>query len=136
MWRARRVSLGWKAVLSTGVMSVLRKIKCPKRRVWGKHLNNFKVLGSYYAVHRAQSVSFAKLCSGYDFSMSKKVTLRDLFPGETEEQIERIADFLHGYCTTIWRIYERPELEHPEVIDALMKNRSMKGKVDSSNKTN
>jgi hypothetical protein len=68
--------------------------------------------------------------------MPKKVTLRDLFPDQSEEQIERIGEFLHGYCAVVWRIYERLEREHPEVIDELLKARSMKIKVDSSNKTN
>ena len=70
------------------------------------------------------------------FSMPKKVILRDLFPEQTDEQIERIAEFLHGYCAVVWRIYERLEREHPEIIDELLKARSMKGKVDSSNDTN
>ncbi len=68
--------------------------------------------------------------------MSKKIILRELFPDETEEQIERIAEFLHTYCNVVWRIYERLEREHPEVIDELSKARSMKGKVDSSKNTN
>lgn len=69
-------------------------------------------------------------------SMPKKVTLRELFPDETNEQLERIAEFLHGYCTIVWRIFERLEREHPEVIDELRKGRSMKGKVDSSTNIN
>jgi hypothetical protein len=64
--------------------------------------------------------------------MPKKVTLRDLFPEMTEQQIGEIAEVLHGYCAVVWRIYERLEREHPEIIDGLMKTRSMKGKVDSS----
>jgi hypothetical protein len=68
--------------------------------------------------------------------MSKKVTLHDLFPDTSDEQINEIAEILHGYCSTVWRIYERLEREHPEVIDDLMKTRSMKPKVDSSTKTN
>jgi hypothetical protein len=63
--------------------------------------------------------------------MSKKVTLRDLFPDQPEEQIEDIAEVLHGYCAIVWRIYERLEREHPEVIDEFIRARSMKGKVDS-----
>lgn len=74
--------------------------------------------------------------TGMISSMPKQVTLRDLFPDESEQQIERIGEFLHGYCSSLWRIFERLEREHPEVIDELMKARSMKGKVDSSNKTN
>lgn len=69
-------------------------------------------------------------------SMSKRITLRDLFPDVSEEQIDEIAEILHGYCDVARRIYERLEREHPEVIDDLMKSRSMKGKVDSSQNTN
>jgi len=65
-------------------------------------------------------------------SMSKKITLRDLFPTATDQQIEEITDVLHGYCAVVWRIYERLEREHPEVIDDLLKNGTMKAKVDSS----
>ncbi|HEY6763220.1 MAG TPA: hypothetical protein VI386_00485 [Candidatus Sulfotelmatobacter sp.] len=64
--------------------------------------------------------------------MQKKVTLPVLFPDLNEQQINDVAETLHGYCTTVWRIYERLEREHPEVIDDLMRNRSMKAKVDSS----
>ena len=64
--------------------------------------------------------------------MSTKITLRGLFPDQTEEQIERIGEFLHAYCNAVWRIYERLEREHPEVIDELMMASRMKGKVDSS----
>jgi hypothetical protein len=66
--------------------------------------------------------------------MATKPTLRDLFPEASEEQIERIGEFIHGYCSVVWRIYERLKREHPEVIDELMRNRSMKvkAKVDSS----
>jgi len=69
-------------------------------------------------------------------SMAKKVTLTDLFPNVSEQQIDEIADILHGYCSTVWRIYERLEREHPEVIDDLIKTRTMKAKVDSSKLTN
>jgi hypothetical protein len=65
-------------------------------------------------------------------SMSKKITLRDLFPHVSDKQLEEIAEVLHGYCAVVWRIYERLEREHPEVIDDLLKNRSMKSKVDLS----
>jgi hypothetical protein len=68
--------------------------------------------------------------------MPKEVTLLDLFPNMSEQQINEIADVLHGYCAVVRRIYERLEKEHPEVIDDLMKNRSMKAKVDSSKNIN
>jgi len=54
----------------------------------------------------------------------------------SDGQIDELAEILHGYCSTVWRIYERLEREHPEVIDALMKTGSMKAKVDSSQTTN
>ena len=69
-------------------------------------------------------------------SMQKKVTLPDLFPNMSEQQINEIAEILHGYCLTVWRIYERLERERPEVIDDLIKTRNMKAKVDSSKQTN
>jgi hypothetical protein len=64
--------------------------------------------------------------------MSKRIALSD----QSEEQIEGVAEFLHNYCSAVWRIYERLEREHPEVIDELMKTRNMKAKVDSSTNTN
>jgi hypothetical protein len=69
-------------------------------------------------------------------SMPKKVTLPELFPNMSDEQINEIAETLQGYCSTVWRIYERLERERPEVIDDLMKTRTMKAKVDSSKNTN
>jgi hypothetical protein len=67
-------------------------------------------------------------------SMSKRPSLQDLFPGGTEEDIGQIAEVLHGYCSVVWRIYERLERDHPEVIDGLMERGTMKAKVDSSKK--
>jgi hypothetical protein len=69
-------------------------------------------------------------------SMPKQVTLPDLFPNASDQQINEIAEILYGYCSTVWRIYERLERERPEVIDDLMKTRSMKAKVDSTKNTN
>jgi DNA-directed RNA polymerase specialized sigma subunit len=69
-------------------------------------------------------------------SMSKKVTLSDLFPNMSEQQIDEISELLHGYCSTVWRIYQRLEREHPKVIDDLIKTGNMKAKVDSSKNTN
>jgi hypothetical protein len=68
--------------------------------------------------------------------MSKRVTLPELFPNLSEEQIADIADILHGYCAAVLRIYVRLEREHPEVLDHLMKAGTMKAKVDYSNNTN
>lgn len=66
--------------------------------------------------------------------MSNKVRLRDLFPDESDEQIDRIGEFLHNYCAVVRRIFDRLERERPEVIDEFIKARSMKEKVDSSKK--
>jgi hypothetical protein len=68
--------------------------------------------------------------------MHQKASLRDLFPDLNEQQISEIAEILHGYCAVIGRIYERLEREHPEVIDDLLKIRTMKAKVDSSKNIN
>jgi len=69
-------------------------------------------------------------------SMSKRATLNDLFPDANDEEINEVAEILHGYCAVVWRIYERLERERPDVIDGLMKNSNIKGKVDSSQNTN
>jgi|HubBroStandDraft_4_1064222.scaffolds.fasta_scaffold310064_1 hypothetical protein len=69
-------------------------------------------------------------------SMPKKVMLPDVFPDLSQQQINEIAEILHGYCSTVWRIYERLEREHPEIIDDLIKTRNMKAKVDSPKNTN
>ena len=90
---------------------------------------------SDFADTETQSVSFAESCLGYHFSMPKRITLREVFPDQDDEQVERIAEFLHSYCAVVWRIFERLEREHPEVIDELLKDRRMKGKVDSSKNT-
>jgi hypothetical protein len=68
--------------------------------------------------------------------MPKKVPLTDLFPNMSDEQVDEIAEVLHGYCAVVWRIYERMERERPEVIDGLVEASSMKGKVDSSKNIN
>ena len=68
--------------------------------------------------------------------MPKRTTLPDLFPGMTDDEINEIAEILHGYCSTVWRIFERLEREHPGVIDDLIKTRNMKAKVDSSKNIN
>jgi hypothetical protein len=64
-------------------------------------------------------------------SMRKKANLCELFPEANDTELDQIADILHGYCAAVWQIYEHLERKHPDVIDALMKSRSMKLKVDS-----
>ena len=61
--------------------------------------------------------------------------LRGLFPELSEDEFKDVAETLNRYCSTVWRIYERLKQEHPEVIDELMRNRTMKAKVDSSEQT-
>jgi hypothetical protein len=62
---------------------------------------------------------------------NKRVALVRLFPGLAEDQLKAVEDTIDGYCTTVWRIYERLERERPGLIDELMRNRSIKGRVDS-----
>jgi hypothetical protein len=57
--------------------------------------------------------------------------LRSLFPHLWDDQLQSVEETLRAYCTTSWRIFERLEREHPELIDELMKARRMKVKVDS-----
>jgi hypothetical protein len=68
------------------------------------------------------------------FLMPKRIILSELFPDVSKEQLEEITEFLSDYFAVVWRIYERLEREHPEVIDSLIKNRTMKAKVDSPKK--
>lgn len=57
--------------------------------------------------------------------------LRALFAELPDDELQLVEETLCSYCATAWRIYERLEREHPELIDELMKARTMKGKVDS-----
>lgn len=58
--------------------------------------------------------------------------LRALFPTVSDKQLSEIEETLDAYCAIVWRVYERLERERPETIDELMRNRRIKGKVDSS----
>ena len=58
--------------------------------------------------------------------------LQRLFPLLRDDQLKDVAETLQGYSAIVWRIYQRLLLERPEVIDELMRRRSIKGKVDSS----
>jgi hypothetical protein len=66
-----------------------------------------------------------------DAGTGEAMTLRALFPKLSDEELKRVADTLYGYCRTVLSIYERLKRDQPEVIDELMRNRRMKGKVDS-----
>jgi hypothetical protein len=62
--------------------------------------------------------------------MPANITLHDLFPDLSEEESREIAETLHSYCATVWRIFERLEHERPEIIDDFLRARRMNTKVD------
>jgi hypothetical protein len=66
-------------------------------------------------------------------SQTSTEKLRVVFPHLSEAELCGLAEILHGYCAIVWRIYERLARDHPSIIDELMRSRSIKGKVDSSN---
>lgn len=66
-------------------------------------------------------------------SDQQRSRLRLLFPALSTAELSDVAEILHGYCAVVWRIYERLKRERPEVIDELMRSRTMKAKVDFSN---
>jgi hypothetical protein len=72
------------------------------------------------------------LADSVSVSAKRRACLKPLFPDVSEDQLDEVAETLHAYCATVWRIYERLKRERPEVIDELMRSRTMKGKVDSS----
>ena len=57
--------------------------------------------------------------------------LRDPFPGGSDGEVSQVDELLNGYYAVVLRVYQRLKQENPEIIDELMKNRRMKGKVDS-----
>ena len=71
------------------------------------------------------------LSNANDAGIEKATTLRALFPKLSDDELNRVAGTLYAYCRTVLSIYERLKREHPEVIDELMRNRRMIGKVDS-----
>ena len=52
-------------------------------------------------------------------SESNSVTIRDLFPSLSEEQLKEVKETLHSYFETVWEIYEELKRERPEIIDKL-----------------
>jgi len=68
-------------------------------------------------------------------SQKRRKRLRALFPNLSDHELNEVAETLDGYCAVVWRIYERLKRERPEVIDELMRNCRMEGKVDSSKQT-
>ncbi len=66
-----------------------------------------------------------------------RITLPELFPDLNEQQLKDLAEVLDRYCNIVRRIFERLERENPKLIDDLVRTRTMKAKVDSSeHKTN
>lgn len=54
-----------------------------------------------------------------DSARVESQSLRDLFPGITDEEFKEVEDTFHGYLEIAWRIYERLERERPEFFDTL-----------------
>ncbi len=47
-------------------------------------------------------------------------SVRKLFPDFPDGKLEKIKEFLEGYASVVWQIYERLEREKPEILDKLM----------------
>lgn len=47
----------------------------------------------------------------------KKITIRDLFPDISEEQLKEVEETLHNYAAIAWRVCERLEREKAEGFD-------------------
>ncbi len=47
----------------------------------------------------------------------KQLTIRDLFPDLSEEQLKEVEETFHGYLEVVWEIYEEVKRERPEVFD-------------------
>jgi hypothetical protein len=48
----------------------------------------------------------------------KKITIRDLFPNLTDDQLREVKETLHNYAAIAWRVCERLEREKTEGFDA------------------
>jgi hypothetical protein len=46
-----------------------------------------------------------------------KVTVRDLFPGLSDDQLKEVEETLHDYAAIAWRVCERLECEKPGAFD-------------------
>ncbi len=44
-------------------------------------------------------------------SENRKVTIRDLYPSLSEDQLKEVEETLHNYAAIAWRICERLERE-------------------------
>jgi hypothetical protein len=65
-------------------------------------------------------------------SKEKELSIRDLFPDLSEEQLKEVEETFHGYLEVAWRIYERLEREQPDFFDRFKGPSYHEGKVDSS----
>jgi hypothetical protein len=83
----------------------------------------------YGEIAKGTAQSKGEESSAHEKQASK---LRALFPTISDKQRGDIEETLHTYCAVVWRIYDRLERERPEIIDELIRNRRIKGKVDSS----
>ncbi len=48
----------------------------------------------------------------------KQLTIRDLFPDLSEEQLKEVEETFHGYLEVVWEIYEEVKRERPEAFDS------------------
>lgn len=67
-----------------------------------------------------------------DPARSPQPTLADISVDLTEEERRAFEHKFHRYCAIVLCIYERLERQRPDLIDELLRNRSMKTKVNSS----
>lgn len=58
-------------------------------------------------------------------------TVRDFFPELSDSELNEVGETLNEYYAVVLRVYGRLRQENPDIIDELMKNRRMEGKVDS-----
>ena len=72
-----------------------------------------------------------KTNSNGDDPVLRTSTLRDFLPELSDSELNDVGETLNKYYAVVLRVYERLRQENSEIIDELMKNRRMKGKVDS-----
>ncbi len=46
-----------------------------------------------------------------------KITMRDLFPNLSEDQLKEVEETLHNYAAIAWRVCERLEREQADGFD-------------------
>ena len=47
----------------------------------------------------------------------KRITVRELFPNLSEDQLKEVEETLHNYAAIAWRVCERLERENAEGFD-------------------